>query len=219
MSEQHPLPPSAWPNFRRTARGQLREGTALDRAIGAIIESLAPEPLANTLIIYNSDNGIMYGEHRMPYVGVAKNNAYDVTMRVPLVMRGPNVAPGISDEPVTTGADVTATIVAAAGATAALTPDGVNLYDVIANPATYASRQLLHAKDVTINFGTAPAGEGISTATRKLYRYPSVTGPDRLEAYDLDTDPDELANWANDPTRLAERDALEAALDALLSAP
>jgi arylsulfatase A-like enzyme len=219
ISEQHPLPSAAWPNFRRTARGQLREGTALDRAIGAIVASFTPDQLANTLVIYNSDNGIMYGEHSMPYVGVAKNNAYDVTMRVPLVMRGPGLVPGVSDEPVTTGADLTATVVAAAGASAALTPDGVNLYDVVANPGTYTSRQLLHAKDTTINFGTAPAGEGITTATRKLYRYPSVTGPDRLEAYDLDTDPDELDNWANDPSRLAERDALEAALDALLSAP
>jgi arylsulfatase A-like enzyme len=42
--------------------------------------------------------------------------------------------------------------------------------------------------------------------------YPTVT----YEAYDLDTDPGELVNWAADSGRLTERNALEAALDALL---
>ena len=44
----------------------------------------------------------------------------------------------------------------------------------------------------------------------------TLDSPDRYEAYDLDIDPDELNNWANDPSRTSERDALEAALDALL---
>lgn len=214
-----PLPETSLVGFRETARAQLREATALDRAVGAIIASLDAAVLANTVIIYGSDNGLAYGEHRMPYQGIAKNNAYDISMRVPLVMRGPGVPAGISDEPVTMAADVTATVVAIAGATAGLTGDGVDLAHVIADPASYSSRQLLHSKDTTIQFGTTPAGDGITTLTRKLYRYPSETGTDRFEAYDLDTDPDELNNWAHDPSRLAERNDLEAALDALLATP
>ena len=68
-------------------------------------------------------------------------------------------------------------------------------------------------------------GDGITTGPRssrgfrKLYRYPSIRqqpeGPFVYEAYDLDTDPNELSNWANDPARRAERDALEAELVAL----
>jgi arylsulfatase A-like enzyme len=219
ISSQPPLPDSALDRFRATARKQLREGTALDRAVGAIVASLDTAVLENTVLLYSSDNGLEYGEHGMPYQGIAKNSAYDVTMKVPLAMRGPGIPAGVSSEPVTMGADVTATLVAIAGATATHTPDGVDLRDVIANPGAYASRQLLHTKDVTIFLGSAPAGSGITTATRKLYRYPSETDSDRYEAYDLDTDPDELENWANDPSRLAERDALEAALDALLAAP
>jgi len=47
------------------------------------------------------------------------------------------------------------------------------------------------------------------------------TAPDgpflHYEAYDLDTDPDELENWADDPARRAERDQLEQLLTELLA--
>jgi hypothetical protein len=42
-------------------------------------------------------------------------------------------------------------------------------------------------------------------------------GPFTYEAYDLDSDPDEFVNWANDDARRSERDALEAELNALLA--
>jgi arylsulfatase A-like enzyme len=212
-----PLPPSALNGFRATARAQLREATSIDRAVGVIISSLPPSVLANTLIVYCSDNGLEYGEHHRPFNGIGKFAVYDVSLRVPLVMRGPNIPPGISDQPVTLAADVTATIVAVAGAAAGLPGDGVDLRDVIANPSAYDDRELLHEKGETVQFGTGPAGNGITTKTRKLWRFPSETGTDRFEAYDLDTDPDELTNWANNPARLAERNSLESALNALLA--
>jgi arylsulfatase A-like enzyme len=214
-----PLPPDALNRFRATARGQLREATGMDRAVGAILSGIAPGDWANTVVVYCSDNGLFYGEHRIPANGIFKNDAYDPGLRVPLVVRGPGFPSGVSPEPVTMAADVTATLVAVSGATAGLTPDGVDLRDVVSNPASYAGRQLLHEHDAQTDFGTAPAAQGITTATRKLYRYPSAAGTDRYQAYDLDTDPDELVNWANDPGRLAERDALESALDALLAVP
>jgi N-acetylglucosamine-6-sulfatase len=217
ISSQPPLPASALSTFRATARAQLREGTALDRAIGDIVRSLAPAVLDNTVVVYSSDNGLEYGEHRLPFVGIFKNAAYDPGMRVPLVIRGHDFPAGVSEEPVTMAADVTVTVLALAGASATRPTDGIDLRDMIANPSAYTGRQILHSKGPASDFGEAPAGDGISTLTRKLYRYPSVTGPDRYEAYDLDIDPDEFTNWANDPARQPERDALEAALDALLA--
>jgi N-acetylglucosamine-6-sulfatase len=217
IANQPPLPALASSGFRAIARAQLREGTALDRAIGEIIGSIPPVVLANTLVVYSSDNGLTYGEHRLPFGGVFKNSAYDPGLRVPLVMRGPEIPVGVSEEPVTMAADVTATVVEMSGAIAGLTADGVDLRDVIANPGAYQSRQLLHAR-AGMEFLPIPPGDGISTLTRKLYRYPSIPlgNPDRYEAYDLDIDPDEDNNWANDPLRRFERDALEVALDNLL---
>jgi arylsulfatase A-like enzyme len=222
MSSQPPLPESALDNFRATARAQLRELNGVDRSVAAILGSLAPDVLANTTIFYSSDNGLEYGEHRRPFVGISKNVPYEVGLRVPFAMRGPDIPAGVSNDVITMGADLTATVVGVTGATVGLQPDGVDLRDVIANPAAYASRQLLHFKDISDVFGSIPAGDGISTATRKLWRYKidaSAPETDRYEAYDLDIDPNEWNNWANDPTRIDERNSLDAALTALLDAP
>jgi arylsulfatase A-like enzyme len=214
-----PLSAAALNRFRATARAQLREATSLDRIIGRLLTGMTPRVLDNTTVIYCSDNGLEYGEHRRPFNGITKFAVYDVSMRVPLVIRGPGIPTGISAQPVTMAADLTTTILGMAGASAGLPGDGVDLRDVIENPEEYEARQLLHEKGVTTEFGTGPAGHAITTSTRKLWRFPTEQGTDRFEAYDLDTDPDELENWANDPARLAERNTLERALDALLDAP
>jgi hypothetical protein len=67
-----------------------------------------------------------------------------------------------------------------------------------------------------------PAEDDDGMATfRKLYRYPSMEtapdGPFTYEAYDLDEDPDEHANWTNDESRRADRDMLESELEALIA--
>jgi arylsulfatase A-like enzyme len=219
IADQPPLQPQDHSDFRAAARAQLREGTALDRAIGDIIGSLAPAVLDNTVVVYSSDNGLTYGEHRIPFVGIFKNTAYDVGMRVPLIVRGPGFPVGASVAPVAMAPDLTATVLAVGGASANLPGDGIDLRDMIANPSAYTARHILHSRGPAFAFGVAPQGDGISTLTRKLYRSPDfpLNSPDRYEAYDLDTDPDELNNWAYDPSRRAERDALEAALDALLA--
>jgi arylsulfatase A-like enzyme len=231
------LQQGALDGFQATARAQLREIKELDGAVADIVNHLQGlGQLADTLIIFVSDNGLEYGEHNFPFQGIAKNNSYDVALRVPLVMCGPGVTTGVSDEPVCMGIDVTATILAVTGATALdgnnqpVIQDGVDLRDVINNPQVYASRQLLHQKagygDGNPPLSPSPPGVGITTPTRKLWRYVRVhqdgitpyDSTDWYEAYDLDTDPDELSNWANDGTRSTERANLDSALSALIAA-
>jgi N-acetylglucosamine-6-sulfatase len=183
--------------YRAQARGQLREIVAVDRAVGSIVAAIPADVLARTVIVYASDNGLHYGEHR--FRGPAtKNTAYDVAMRVPLVVRGPGFPPGESDEDVTIP-DITRTIVDVTGATAPWPLDGVNLADVVANPPAYAERPVVHA---VLDYVTNPYGEGVTMqltadgvrARRKLFRYPNQSGTDRYESYDIDADPDELLN-------------------------
>ena len=221
-----PIGAASLSSFRATARGQLREITGLDRAIGDIIGSLTPEVLANTVVIFSSDNGLTYGEHGLPHEGIFKNCAYDVGLRVPLIIRGPGFPVGVSTAPVTIAPDITATVLAVAGASpdVAFPPDGIDLRNMIANPSAYENRQLLHYRGYrqapsTMNGG--PIADGITTLTRKLYRCRSLqlNTEDQYEAYDLDSDPNEHLNWANEPGRLGDRMALEAALDALLAPP
>ncbi len=217
ISAWSPLKESDIEQCQATARAQLREIKGLDRAVGEILDHLeANGQLTNTLVIYVSDNGYEYGEHNSRET---KNTGYDVSLRVPLVMCGPEVTPGVSDEPVCMGIDVTATVLAVTGAQAVrplpppqddvvepLPQDGVDLRDVINNPQAYASRQLLHqtAEFLQVTNAVFPSGSGITTPTRKLWRWdidPSNPSTDQYEAYDLDEDADEWENWANDSVR------------------
>ena len=102
--------------------------------------------------------------------------------------------------------DLAATALKLAKATPGLPNQaGVSLVDVCANPASYAPRAILHE----IGEGFFGSGDGVTTGPdhpvgfRKLFRYPSVrsglSGPYTYEAYDLDTDPNELVNRCASP--------------------
>jgi N-acetylglucosamine-6-sulfatase len=205
------MTPADVAQFRTEARGQLRELIATDRALSTLLD-LAAAATQPTVVIFTSDNGQQWGEHRVAGIS-SKNAMYEQSMRVPLIASGSGFPAGVSvDAPTWVGPDVTHTVCAIAGVTPGLPePLAVDLRDVAADPAGYGGRGTLHASYLDAT------GEGIITATRKLFRYPAMTGSDRYEAYDLDTDPAEITNWANDPSRLSERDGLESRLDALLS--
>jgi arylsulfatase A-like enzyme len=166
------------------------------------------------------------GEHRR-HGSSDKASPYDVALRVPLLARGPGFASGPDiTAPSLPTQDITATMLALGGASAGLQYQaGTSLAAMAADPRKYESRELLH--EIGEGFIEMETADGITTGPRhplgfrKLFRYPSVrtnpAGPFIYEAYDLDTDPDELQSWADDPGRRPERDALEARLNALLS--
>jgi len=69
----------------------------LDRAFGALLAGLeARGLLEDTLVIFTSDHGEAFGEHGS--MGHSKG-AWDEVLRIPLVLRGPGVAPGVHAEP------------------------------------------------------------------------------------------------------------------------
>lgn len=72
-------------------RARLQALQSVDELVGGLIAVLEKNPavLANTYIIYTSDNGYHIGQHRMP-PGKTCNMEEDVN--VPFIVRGPNVA-------------------------------------------------------------------------------------------------------------------------------
>lgn len=65
----------------------------LDDAIGKIISTLKEENLyEDTIIIFSGDNGIAIGQHGL----MGKQNLYEHSVRVPLVMAGPELPQGES---------------------------------------------------------------------------------------------------------------------------
>ncbi|MDF1810712.1 MAG: sulfatase-like hydrolase/transferase [Verrucomicrobiales bacterium] len=65
----------------------------IDLQVGRIVEALKESgQLNNTLIIYSSDHGMSVGSHGLR----GKQNQYEHTINVPLIMAGPTVKKGIS---------------------------------------------------------------------------------------------------------------------------
>ena len=104
----------------RDYRCGLAAVKALDDGVGDIIAELrATGQLANTLLIFLTDQGVMAGEHRIKR---GKNRPYEEAIGIPLLIRGPGVvAGGVVDAPVV-NADLAPTILQFAGATV---PDGL----------------------------------------------------------------------------------------------
>jgi N-acetylglucosamine-6-sulfatase len=210
--------------IRTDVIGRLQELSAVDDMVARIVNGMPPALLAETVVIFTSDNGIFQGEHRIKDPG-RKAGPYEVCSHVPLIARGPGFEPGPDvTVPSLAFQDIAATLLDVGHATPGLPNQaGTSLRELAQNPDAHRDRVLHHE----IGQGWGRTADGISTGPdsslgfRKLYRYPSVrtnpAGPFVYEAYDLDTDPDEDSNWANDPARLAERDVLEAELLALLA--
>ena len=75
-------------------RNQLRALQAVDRAVGAIVDKLeAKNKLAQTVLIFTSDNGYLWGEHGLQ----GKGEPYEESIRVPLVIVLPGIAPRTDD--------------------------------------------------------------------------------------------------------------------------
>ncbi|MCK5211081.1 sulfatase-like hydrolase/transferase [Candidatus Parcubacteria bacterium] len=91
---------------------QLRSLNSVDQAIGDIIDKVADQgQLENTVFIFTSTNGYLWGEHKL----WGKNAPYDEALHVPLVLVHPGIVPGQVDELVAANLDVGATILGAAG--------------------------------------------------------------------------------------------------------
>ena len=79
--------------------------------------------LDNTLIIFSSDNGFMLGEHRQVY----KLLAFEESLRVPFLVRGPDVPAGRVRRDVVTTVDIAPTLVDVSGAEPGRLMDGESM--------------------------------------------------------------------------------------------
>lgn len=155
-----------------------------DTQIGRVIASLEKSGLAdNTLIVFTSDHGLAVGKHGL----LGKQNQYDHSIRVPFIVKGPNlpvneVKPGMfylnSIFPTTlelAGLAIPDTVQAKSVANL-ITGEELQLYSSIFS----AYRQFQRM---------------VRTDDYKLIYYPHL---DKTQLFDLKNDPDELVDISND---------------------
>ena len=158
--------------------------------------------LDDTLIVFTSDNGFFFGEHRVPY---GKVMVYEPSIRVPLIMRGPGVPAGQRRRQLVTNADLAPTILEAAGAEpAGRVPDGRSLFPLLRDRGLEWGRELL--------VEGAPGILAVAYAALRNNRFVYAEHDNgERELYDLRSDPAQLDNVVGEPgyaaieARLAER--------------
>jgi N-acetylglucosamine-6-sulfatase len=157
-------------------RKQLASLQAVDRALGALLDALEAADMAeNTVFVFTSDNGFMWGEHNLRSKGVP----YEESIRVPLLIAAPGMAPGSVDEMVAMNLDLPATLYGVAGLDAP--SEGVDLRPLMRGEVDAVREQLL----IEGYSGGQPIWSGVRTPEQKYIEY--ATG--ETELYDLTADP------------------------------
>ena len=120
---------------------QLESLRSVDDGVKEIIDTLGGlSRLRNTYILFTSDNGFFFGEHRL--LG-GKFLAYEPATHLPFLIRGPGIKPGTSTGELTANIDIAPTILELAGATADKSIDGRSMVPFLHDPSLRTRRPLL----------------------------------------------------------------------------
>jgi N-acetylglucosamine-6-sulfatase len=176
-------------------RNQLRSLRGVDDAVDAILDRLESRgELANTYVIFTTDNGTHMGEHRYWFDNGAKNTAYEEAANVPFVVRGPGVPAGVSRSHLVLNNDLGPTFAQIAGATPPSFVDGRSLLPVWAAspPATWRTA-VLNERPPGAALYSSRIYHAIMT---KKYTYVEYASGEK-ELYDRTTDPYQLQSIHN----------------------
>ncbi len=192
-------------------RARIRTLQSVDEMIGKLIDQLENSLKGKeTYIIFTSDNGYWFGEHRFK---VGKADLYDQSHRIPLAITGPNVQRGFVRNDLVVNTDFFPTILSLASV-----PISGSNHD------GRSFRSLMEASTRTTEFNRnsflLETGRDLKAGIRfRNYTYfetPTAQGLPFKELYDTQLDPDLVYNIAQKLTNESSA-SLQSALAELLS--
>jgi N-acetylglucosamine-6-sulfatase len=191
-------------------RRQFEQLLSVDDAVQEIVDDLrAQGKLDDTVIVYMTDNGFSYGEHRW----AGKRCPYDECVRTPFFVRYPGATPH-ADQRIVGNIDVAPTFSQLAGVTPPLQEDGVTLVPLLdGGPIDWRT-------DILLELPGQTRPMPVWWAVRSLdYLYVELQTGER-ELYDLTgrrgpPDPFDLQNVAGQPAYADVQSSLAARLQQL----
>ncbi len=195
---------------RHEARAETLQ--ALDDLVEGVVNKLRAEgELRNTYVVFTSDNGWEEGEHRIP---TQKTQPYEESSHVPLLIRGPGIAAGVSTDNLALNTDYLPTFTDLAGIQTPEYVDGRSLRPVLTGSATTWRSAVLMERRIGDN--PSKSFYGVDDPSKSFYGVRTSDGMKYLEyeggfreLYDLKADPYELTNLLHEPTPEAEAKATE----------
>jgi arylsulfatase A-like enzyme len=174
----------------------------VDAQIGRVLDAVESSPFAgNTYIIFAGDNGLAVGQHGL----LGKQNVYEHSVRVPLMIAGPTIPRGQRSDSFVYTFDIFPTVCELAGIPVPDTVDGQSLLSPIRNPQERGRESMF--------FAYRTFQRAIRNREWKLIRY-TVGGKETLQLFHIAKDPWEKTNLAQDPAHAQRIRQLSAQLNA-----
>ncbi len=178
-----------WPRTKEAIQKHLAEYYAiiahLDAQIGRILQELeASGELENTIIVFAADNGLAIGSHGL----MGKQNLYNHSVRVPLIMAGPGIPVNQKSDAMVYSIDLCPTLCEWAGGHAPESIHGKSLTSLIKGQTT-SHRDALY-------FNYRGIQRAVYDGRYKAIWYKSV---DRWQLFDLMQDPHEIRDLVDHP--------------------
>lgn len=177
-----------WTNWKKSVAVYYGFVSYIDHQIGRLIQKLEDQGvLDETLIIYTSDHGEMLGQHGLWH----KMQAYEESLRVPLLFSAPWIAQQKNSSASASLLDIAPTIMGQAGFEIPASYEGRDLSSWLSQPDKTDDRQFVFSEQ-------HPLGEFHKEVSWRMihdrkYKY-IWNRNDLAELYNLEEDPKELNN-------------------------
>jgi arylsulfatase A-like enzyme len=197
-------------SITETVRQYYRTLSPVDDSLGRILAYLKTSGLdRNTLVVFYSDNGFLIGDHGL----VDKRNAYEPSVRVPMLMYAPGLLPrGATNSARVRNLDLAPTFLDVAQVARPAMMEGESIMPLAQGKirASDWKPDFIYEYYWEWNFPHTPTTFAIVRDRVKYIQYHGIW--DTEELYDLARDPEEMHNLIDDPAYEATKQDLRVAL-------
>jgi len=199
-------------NWKSQILSYFQTLAAVDESVGRVLDTLEEiGTLDNTAIVFAGDNGYFHGEHGGMW---DKRAAYEPSMRIPLIMRYPNlVRSAVICTDLVLNIDLAPTLLELAGVQIPGTMQGQSWLGALQGRPGRESFLYEYFQENGDRF-KRPAVLAVRTKRWKYVTYP-LDSSLISELYDLQADPEELNNLIDDPGYAGTLSELKDELDKL----
>ncbi len=179
--------------IQRVYQSGIESMRAVDDLIGNVMHTLIEnKEFDNTVIIFTSDNGYVFGDHLL----AGKVYPYENSIRVPLFISAPGYKGSQTASQLVINNDLAPTILELANATSDISMDGRSLVPLLLNPNEENWREKFLVEFWSGKADNWPSYKAVRTSSEIYVKNQGF----KDEFYDLKTDPFQLKNQIEKPT-------------------